>query len=60
MNALRDNDEDGQIITIFRLRHWCEWNEYRSAKPDTVNEQYKLAKLALDEEGKFLQVVGQD
>ena len=57
MNAIKDDEEQAQVNTIHRARHWCETNNYRSIKPTVLNAQYQPARLALDEECKFLQLI---
>lgn len=54
MNAVKDGEEEAQINTIFRARHWSEMNNYRPLKPTMLNNLFNLSKLALDEETKFL------
>ena len=60
MNAVNENAEEAQVNTIYRCRHWSKDNEFRSLRPNVVNEQFALAKLALQEEAKFLKLLGQD
>lgn len=57
MNAVRGKNERAQVNCIFRLRHWCELNEYRSVRPNVLNDQYRYATLALTEEKKFLDAI---
>ncbi len=58
VNALKDGEEDAQVNTIYRVRHWCELNNYRPVKSCVLNEQYNLSRLALNEEYKFLKYIG--
>ena len=60
MNAVEENEEEAQVNTIYRCRHWFERNDYRSLRPNILNEQFALAELALQEETKFLNLLGQD
>ena len=60
MNAVKEGDQEAQVNAIFRTRHWCEVNDFRALKPSTLNDLFLSAKLALYEEHKFLQFIGQD
>lgn len=59
MNAVRENDEEAQINTIYRARHWCEENHFRSVKPTELNALFLCSKRALYEEEKFLKFINQ-
>lgn len=60
MNAAREGDHDAQINSIYRCRHWSEVNNFRSVKPSVLNEQFQLAKLAIEEQRKFLTLLACD
>ena len=59
MNALKQGHGVAQCNTIYRARHWCENNDFKSIKPDTLNKLYALSKQALKEEAKFLKEIGE-
>lgn len=59
INAIKDGEEEAQVNTIYRVRHWSEDHDFRSVNPETLSTLFNHSKLALDEENKFLSVLGQ-
>ena len=59
MNAIKDRHETAQANTVYRARHWSERNDFRSLSPGVLNDLFKLSKLALIEEAKFLKFIGE-
>lgn len=58
INALKEGDEEAQVNTIYRARHWCEANDYKPVKSTVLSDQFRKAKFALSEEAKFLKLLG--
>ncbi len=58
MNAVLDGLEVAQVNCIYRLRHWSESNDFKSAQSKTVVEQFNFSILSLKEEEKFLGIIG--
>ena len=46
-NAAKEDLEDAQVNTIYRVRHWSARNNYRSVNSDILSDQFQLAILAL-------------
>ncbi len=60
MSAVNDGLAEAQVNCIYRLRHWSESHEYKSVPTKIVVEQYNFSILALSEEKKFLELLGND
>ena len=59
MNAVMDDNENAQVNTIFRLRHWSELNGFKPVQSSTVSDQFCLSILSLKEEEKFLSILAE-
>lgn len=60
LNALKEGDEEAQVNTVHRARHWSESNDYKPLKSETLSAQFTFAKRALAEEKKFLRHLESD
>ncbi len=58
MNAVLDEQEDVQVNCIYRLKHWCESNDFKPVQSKVVGEQFNFSILSLKEEQKFLSLIG--
>ncbi len=59
MNAVQDGNEDAQSNTIYRMKHWSELHGYKPVQTTIVTEQFGLSILALKEQDKFLNHIGE-
>lgn len=57
MAAIENNQEDAQVNTIYRIKHWCELHRYKPVQSKVISQQFQLAIWALKEEQKFLNAI---
>jgi len=60
MNAVLDGHEEAQINCIYRLKHWCETNDFKPVQSTVVAEQFHFSILSIQEEKKFLELIKRD
>jgi len=58
MNASRNIEIMAQCNTLHRAKEFCMLNGLKTVQYTVVNDQYRMALLALSEEEKFLKYHG--
>ncbi len=60
MTAKTPAEQKAQIYTLYRAKEYCLLNALKTVQYTIINQQFKMALLAISEEKKFLKYLGSD